>query len=327
MDDFDLTEIFADYFTNEGYEDPLNAYTGSMATHNGAVASVQQQQQQLAAAAGGAAYAQAGVTFHPSVGVNGSSAAAVQPLLAPSGTGGAAGIHPAKKARVAASGGISLPVGVGIQLGGVGGIAPASALHNGGAVLAASGGVPHQQSGIMGMMMSSPAVQGNDAQSMKERRQKNREHAKRSRVRKKFMLESLQEQVLSLQKENERLRTIVQDNIPQSAQKIIADCCSSSPLFSDDSEAMPGSGMKKPPTPTALVRSDFSLMECLASGQQNFVLSDPRLPDNPIVFATPGFYKLTGYTQEQVLGRNCRFLQGPGTNPKTVDIIRKARPV
>jgi hypothetical protein len=42
------------------------------------------------------------------------------------------------------------------------------------------------------------------------------------------------------------------------------------------------------------------------------------------VFATPGFYKLTGYTQDQVLGRNCRFLQGPGTDPKAVDIIRKA---
>lgn len=54
------------------------------------------------------------------------------------------------------------------------------------------------------------------------------------------------------------------------------------------------------------------------------MLSDPRLPDNPIVFATPGFYRLTGYTPEQVLGRNCRFLQGSGTDPKSVDIIRKA---
>ena len=54
------------------------------------------------------------------------------------------------------------------------------------------------------------------------------------------------------------------------------------------------------------------------------MLSDPRLPDNPIVFATPGFYKLTGYTPEQVLGRNCRFLQGSGTDPKSVDIVRKA---
>ena len=132
------------------------------------------------------------------------------------------------------------------------------------------------------------------------------------------MLESLQEQVSALQIENQRLRTLVQDNIPEHAQQIISDCCQANSLFADSKD---GDGKDKP---QALVRSDFQLMASLSSGQQNFVLSDPRLPDNPIVFATPGFYKLTGYTQEQVLGRNCRFLQGPGTNPKTVDIIRKA---
>ena len=73
-----------------------------------------------------------------------------------------------------------------------------------------------------------------------------------------------------------------------------------------------------------MLRSDFSLIESLTSGQQNFVLSDPRLPDNPIVFASPGFYELTGYTREQVLGRNCRFLQGAGTDRKAVDVIRTA---
>lgn len=73
-----------------------------------------------------------------------------------------------------------------------------------------------------------------------------------------------------------------------------------------------------------LVRSDYSLIESLSTGQQNFVLSDPRLPDNPVVFASEGFYTLTGYTREQVLGRNCRFLQGPGTDPKALDVIRTA---
>ena len=55
-----------------------------------------------------------------------------------------------------------------------------------------------------------------------------------------------------------------------------------------------------------------------------YVLSDPRLPDNPIVYASEGFYELTGYTSDQVLGRNCRYLQGPGTDPRSVDIIRTA---
>lgn len=43
--------------------------------------------------------------------------------------------------------------------------------------------------------------------------------------------------------------------------------------------------------------------------QQNFVISDPHLPDCPIVFASDGFLELTEYSREEILGRNCRFLQ------------------
>lgn len=43
--------------------------------------------------------------------------------------------------------------------------------------------------------------------------------------------------------------------------------------------------------------------------QQNFVICDPSLPDCPIVFASDAFLELTGYPREEVLGRNCRFLQ------------------
>jgi hypothetical protein len=39
------------------------------------------------------------------------------------------------------------------------------------------------------------------------------------------------------------------------------------------------------------------------------VLSDPRQPDCPIVHASPTFLDLTGYSREEVEGRNCRFLQ------------------
>ena len=52
------------------------------------------------------------------------------------------------------------------------------------------------------------------------------------------------------------------------------------------------------------------------------MISDPSLPDNPIVYASAGFLVLTGYKLDQVLGRNCRFLQGPATDPKAVDRIR-----
>ncbi len=54
------------------------------------------------------------------------------------------------------------------------------------------------------------------------------------------------------------------------------------------------------------------------------IITDPRQADNPIVFANDAFCRLTGYSREEVLGRNCRFLQGPESDPATVDRIRAA---
>ncbi|WP_083440474.1 MULTISPECIES: histidine kinase famiy protein [Aquincola] len=53
------------------------------------------------------------------------------------------------------------------------------------------------------------------------------------------------------------------------------------------------------------------------------VITDPRLPDNPIVFANNAFLDMTGYTQDEILGRNCRFLQGPDTDPHAVAEVRR----
>lgn len=156
-----------------------------------------------------------------------------------------------------------------------------------------------------------------------ERRMRNREHAKRSRVRKKFLLESLQEEVRGLQEDNKNLRLKIQKELPGKAAKILQECCGNNELF-DDIPTDEKSTNEKDRTASVLDESDFNLITSLNMGQQNFVLSDPRLPDNPIVFASPGFFNLTGYTREQVLGRNCRFLQGPGTDPAAVEVIRKA---
>lgn len=54
------------------------------------------------------------------------------------------------------------------------------------------------------------------------------------------------------------------------------------------------------------------------------LITNPRLPDNPIVFANKAFQNLTGYEADEIIGKNCRFLQGPGTDPKHVEIIHTA---
>ncbi|WP_158810985.1 histidine kinase dimerization/phosphoacceptor domain -containing protein [Beijerinckia sp. L45] len=54
------------------------------------------------------------------------------------------------------------------------------------------------------------------------------------------------------------------------------------------------------------------------------IITDPRLPDNPIVYANAAFLGLTGYSRAEVMGRNCRFLQGPDTDRDAVTAIRVA---
>jgi PAS domain S-box-containing protein len=54
------------------------------------------------------------------------------------------------------------------------------------------------------------------------------------------------------------------------------------------------------------------------------LVTDPVAPDNPIIFCNPGFNNMTGYSPEEVLGRNCRFLQGPEADPVVVAEIRTA---
>lgn len=53
------------------------------------------------------------------------------------------------------------------------------------------------------------------------------------------------------------------------------------------------------------------------------VLSDPTQKDNPLVYVNEGFVEQTGYTREEALGRNCRFLQGEDTNEEIVDTLRQ----
>ncbi len=54
------------------------------------------------------------------------------------------------------------------------------------------------------------------------------------------------------------------------------------------------------------------------------IVTDPNQPDNPIVFANQAFQQMTGYAAEEVIGRNCRFMQGAGTDPDSIATLRSA---
>ena len=62
----------------------------------------------------------------------------------------------------------------------------------------------------------------------------------------------------------------------------------------------------------------------LAAAAEGITISDPSLPDNPLIYVNSGFERITGYPAAAVLGKNCRFLQGPDTDPEAAAIIRQA---
>lgn len=62
----------------------------------------------------------------------------------------------------------------------------------------------------------------------------------------------------------------------------------------------------------------------LSATAEGVVIADARVPDNPIIYANAGFERLTGYSVEEVMGRNCRFLQGPETDGDTLGRLRSA---
>lgn len=179
-----------------------------------------------------------------------------------------------------------------------------------------------------GSISNKPAASLTESQKI-ERRERNREHAKRSRLRKKFLLESLQEQIEGLQGEIHTLKDIIKRELPGKAAELLKGLGDADDLGKDDPSA-PKKGSYTPlPMPSGfgpvktLMEPDYRLMSALSGSQQNFAISDPSLPDNPIVYVSQGFLDLTGYSLDQVLGRNCRFLQGPGTDQAAVDVIRK----
>ncbi|WP_255473271.1 PAS domain-containing protein [Planomicrobium sp. CPCC 101110] len=71
--------------------------------------------------------------------------------------------------------------------------------------------------------------------------------------------------------------------------------------------------------------TQLSLFEAMLDGSRVATsVTDPSLPDNPLIYTNQTFEALTGYSQEEVLGHNCRFLQGKDTDPSAIEKIKRA---
>ena len=74
-----------------------------------------------------------------------------------------------------------------------------------------------------------------------------------------------------------------------------------------------------------------AVVESIRSTPIASIVTDNRLPDNPIIAANEAFLALTGYPPDEVIGRNCRFLAGIGTEPEAQrqmrEAIERARPI
>lgn len=66
------------------------------------------------------------------------------------------------------------------------------------------------------------------------------------------------------------------------------------------------------------------LTQILDTCVNGVTLSDPDLEDSPLVYSNKAFEDMTGYAHDEVVGRNCRFLQGPDRNQPELDKLRAA---
>lgn len=72
------------------------------------------------------------------------------------------------------------------------------------------------------------------------------------------------------------------------------------------------------------LKAEMQARQKIDASQHSVSLCDLRRPDAPLIYVNRGFEALTGYRKEEVAGRNCRFLQGPDTDPAAVQAIRDA---
>ncbi len=101
-------------------------------------------------------------------------------------------------------------------------------------------------------------------------------------------MESLQHSVNSVENENAKLKKAIRQHAPANAEALISE------VEGNTVAAAPGFITADGTTVRRVDDPDYSLIKTLQSAMQSFVISDPSLPDNPIVYASQGFLALTG---------------------------------
>lgn len=136
--------------------------------------------------------------------------------------------------------------------------------------------------------------------------------ARKSRLKVKSDLEGLKEKLLQLMAENASLKKQIAtaEVPPLTAAELI------------------NSEFQLPENIQELVRQLISRTEKAVSSRQmrqsSFCISNAISPDLPLVYASPGFLALTGYSASEIVGRNCRFLQGAGTDQREIVRMKRA---
>jgi len=136
-----------------------------------------------------------------------------------------------------------------------------------------------------------------------KRRERNRYFARTARERKRHELESLQEQMKTLKAQQEYLKDIVRKRLrPIIGGKILSD------LHMHYQHELK-------PHELDIFASKLKKL------QRSFCITDCSQVDNPIVHVSKGFCELTGYPKAEILGQNCRFLQGSTTDAQEVALV------
>eukprot|EP00981_Chlorochromonas_danica_P003871 scaffold735_cov159-Ochromonas_danica.AAC.3 len=149
--------------------------------------------------------------------------------------------------------------------------------------------------------------------SKEKRKERNKLLARKSRMKLKADLENLKAKLMYLMKENESLRSQLYrvSTPPVSAEALLHEDF----ILPENIESL---------VQQLLARTARGSAPPHRLKTVSFCISNAISPDMPLVYASPGFLKLTGYEMHEILGRNCRFLQGPRTDPTEVAKVSRA---